>query len=295
MNESLIKLCRVLGLAALACGAWALSGCAQQGRAVPALSGQATRPALWLLGEVHDNPQGHEARLALLTAWVTQGHRPVLVMEQFDRERATALEQALDHCADAACVVGEAGGPGWDWAHYEPVLALALKHGLKVVAGNLSRADASRAMKEGVPAVVAPEVLQGFGWPQSVQVGLKEAQSREIVEGHCGMLPDTLVPRFVQAQIARDIWMAHTLLAQSGRDAVLLAGNGHIRPDWGVPYWLRQRGVKPDRVVAYVEAGPVGEATRTSPGGDEGEVQVVPAHARPDPCEGFKAPAPASR
>jgi uncharacterized iron-regulated protein len=39
-----------------------------------------------LLGEVHDNAQGHKLRYELLRQRVEAGWRPAIVMEQFDRE-----------------------------------------------------------------------------------------------------------------------------------------------------------------------------------------------------------------
>ena len=42
----------------------------------------------------------------------------------------------------------------------------------------------------------------------------------------------------VKAQIARDVWMARVVDQQAARGVVLLAGNGHVRKDIGVPRWL---------------------------------------------------------
>jgi uncharacterized iron-regulated protein len=43
-------------------------------------------PKILLLGEVHDNPDGHQQRYEFLLRLIESGRRPVLVMEQFDRE-----------------------------------------------------------------------------------------------------------------------------------------------------------------------------------------------------------------
>src|SRR5262249_20557464 len=54
-----------------------------------------------LLGEVHDNPDGHARRTALLAQRIERGWRPAIAMEQFDRERQEDLDRALSVCGDA--------------------------------------------------------------------------------------------------------------------------------------------------------------------------------------------------
>ena len=63
-----------------------------------------------LLGEVHDNPEGHHQRYTYLQQLVEAGWRPAIVMEQFDRERADDLRSAMQGCRDADCVITKAGG-----------------------------------------------------------------------------------------------------------------------------------------------------------------------------------------
>jgi len=66
---------------------------------------------------------------------------------------------------------------------------------------------------------------------------------------------------------------------------VLLAGNGHVRRDLGVPRWL---GAEASRVFALglLEK----DDTRTPPGAFDVTLRTEVAE-RPDPCAGFKAPA----
>ena len=62
-------------------------------------------------------------------------------------------------------------------------------------------------------------------------------------------------PRMVQAQVARDLWMAHALRQHAAQGAVLIAGNGHVRRDAGVPYWLQRLGQPQSLVIGYEEEG----------------------------------------
>jgi len=87
----------------------------------------------------------------------------------------------------------------------------------------------------------------------------------------------------VGAQVARDQFMARSIEANAARGAVLLAGNGHVRSDVGVPRWLtpatRARSVS----IGLLEAG---DPDQTS----FGVTVTTQAQSRPDPCEGMRAP-----
>jgi uncharacterized iron-regulated protein len=240
-----------------------------------ATTSQAPAPVpVLLLGEVHDNPDGHHARLALLQSRVDAGWHPAIAMEQFDRERQPDLDRAQRECRDAACVVAMAAPAkaGWNWDFYAPVIDLALQDHLPLYAANLSRADAGNIVEHG--------------WDQAVPAGVLQPQVDEVRTGHCGMLPDGMLAPMATAQVARDAAMADVisaaLAAHPGDGVVLLAGNGHVRRDIGVPVWLRARGLASES-VGFVE-----EVAETS---HFDRAEVVPAFAREDPCAKFKPPA----
>ncbi len=241
-------------------------------------------PAFLLLGEVHDNTAAHRARLAMLETLIERGWRPVIVMEQFDRDRADDLSRALATCENADCVVRRAGGRGWDWPLYHPLLELALKYRLSVIAANLSRADTARVVREGIVAVIGAADARDFGLPDTISAALREAQRQRIEDGHCGKVPPALARGMTDAQIARDLWMTRVMLEHAGRGVVLIAGNGHVQRDWGVPYWLRVRGQTDIRSVGFVEADDTAAPFDVS--------TTVPPQTRPDPCAGLKFSTP---
>ena len=108
-----------------------------------------------LLGEVHDHPELHRRRVADVAAALAAGWRPTVVMEQFDTDRQADLDRARrERPQDAAHLIAQAGATrGWDWALYQPLIALVLKHELPLVAGNLSRTAATKVVREGYAAV----------------------------------------------------------------------------------------------------------------------------------------------
>lgn len=233
-----------------------------------------------LLGEVHDSAPAQQQRLQALTRAVEAGWRPAIAMEQFDRERQPDIERARrERPHDADYLIEQAAGSqsGWDWALYKPVVALALQYDLPLRAANLSRADAARIVRGGYGDVFPTDQQAALGLDGALPADIVTAQTAVLDAGHCGHFPQAMLPGMLNAQAARDAVMAQTLRPYASRGAVLIAGNGHVRRDIGVPRWLPEDG---SRVlsVGYIESD--------SP--DKGfEVVVrVPAKERDDPCKG---------
>jgi uncharacterized iron-regulated protein len=241
----------------------------------------AANPQVLLLGEVHDNPQGHKLRFEELRKRVEAGWRPAIAMEQFDHEDQEMLDAAQKGCLDAGCVIRAMNKKGWDWQQYYPVIQLALDRQLPIVAVNLSRANASKVVRDGVASSFDPKTVTEYRLNEPISADWRKAQEREIRAGHCDMLPDMMVPGMVNAQLARDIWMAKLIRDQQPRDVVLIAGNGHVRKDIGVPRWLNTVGTKLTvKAIGYVEGGGMKEQFD--------EVRSIPAVKRADPCAKFK-------
>ncbi len=266
-----------LGLAALAHG-----GCSSTG---PAPTGWRAGPGqALLLGEVHDNAAQHALRARGLAALLARGERPALLLEQFDRDQQPAIDAlhqagripppaALEAAVDALV---RAGGAGWHWPFYRPPLRLALAHGLPLVAANLGRAEARRVMQQGLAA---------SGWRADVPADIQQAQAAAIAAGHCGQLDAAGAARLALAQVARDQAMAGLVARHAGRGVVLLAGNGHVRTDIGVPRWLEAGLRARTLAVGLLEAGDADTGAFDS-------VLTTPAQDRPDPCAGLRMPPP---
>lgn len=248
-----------------------------------------------LLGEIHDNPAHHAIRARLITRIAQTGARPAVVFEQFDLDHDGALRaaQAAGGDAERLADAGVLDRKGWHWPLHEPIIAAALAMHLAVRAGNLSRAELRSGPQESGNAIGHAR-LAAARWTREDARDL----SAEIAESHCGMLPESAVPRLVLAQRERDAAMAQALVDDAtGDGAILIAGNGHVRADRGVPLYLHAAGL-PDAdarsvSVGFVEMKPDGERGVDSiyrlvaehPGFDY--LWLTPGVAREDPCAAF--------
>ncbi|UOD50939.1 ChaN family lipoprotein [Orrella daihaiensis] len=266
----------MLGLAA----AMALSGLDAHASSSTNAAAAATQP-IWLMGEVHDNPDGHGYRLRDLQAAVTADWRPAILMEQFNVDRQAELTQAWQTCKEAQCVIDAAGGKGWQWDLYKPVIQLALAYRLPLVAANVSREQLGQVMKQGFGAVFDEDTVKAYGLDKALPQEWLDGQRVAIREGHCNMLPEEMIDPMVNAQTARDVMFAKLMAEYAPQGVVLIAGNGHVRKDLGVYAWLPHELKSEVTVFGYVEPDGV-SATWYD------QVRVVPAHPRPDPCEAFK-------
>ena len=277
-----------------AAGAHPLSGRiwdtrAQDWVSTTGLEGELTRARYVLLGEVHDNVEHHRFHRDLLAALVREGRRPVIALEQFDREHQPALERVQNGPAPTPELLKTAGrvDEGWNWSDYEPIVRLALDHRLPIVAANLSRADAFRVSTAGAAAVLGAAAVSALQLEQPLPDAARLKLEQEIEDGHCGQATRNILPGMVAAQRARDAIMAQTLQAHAV--AVLIAGNGHVRRDFGVPHYLARHPPGDEvRVVGFIEA----DAAKPAPtdyvtaGAPEYDYIVFTARTpRPDPCE----------
>jgi len=242
-----------------------------------------------LLGEVHDNAAHHDARARLIRDIAARGVKPAVALEVFDLDRADGLRAAQAEGRADAQTLADRGGldqKSWRWPMHRPPIEAALAAGLPVRAANLSRAELQRAMRAGVDA--------GAGTPWAARLAdarwtpeQEAALEASIVEGHCGKLPASAASRIARAQRERDAAMAQAVVDAATPDGtIVLAGNGHVRNDIGVPVYLPAGS---HVSVGFVETGRdvrTADARRAeldeNPGYDF--VWFTAGVDRPDPC-----------
>ena len=201
-----------------------------------------------LLGEKHDNADHHRIQAWIVGALVRRGRAPAVAFEMLAEDQVPALAAHLAKRPNDAAGIGEAVGwadTGWpDWALYEPIAAIALAAGGPILAGNLSRPSVRAIARNGI-ASLGPERVTALGLDRALEPKLAARLRRDIVESHCGQLPDTMIGPMAAAQTAKDAQMANVLRHGTGiagrrNGAVLITGTGHTRTDLGVPLYLRR-------------------------------------------------------
>ena len=240
-----------------------------------------------LLGELHDHPEHHRLR-ARLVARLAADH-PQVFFEQFDRENDAPLRDAQrpGAGADALARAGKIDA-GWQWPLHRPLVQAALDAGLAIRAANLSGAQARRIATGSDPRNVAPELggtLSGAAWTSADEAGLRT----EILESHCGALPDRVAAPMALAQRTRDAAIAVALGSAPG-PAILIAGNGHVRRDRGVPRYLPDP--RDALSVGFLEVTSGATDPRAAAGRAESPaydyVWFTAPQPRQDPCEAFR-------
>jgi uncharacterized iron-regulated protein len=100
---------------------------------------------------------------------------------------------------------------------------------------------------------MSPETVRDFHLDAPLSNDLFQEQKKAIDIGHCRHLPASAFKGIVNAQVARDVWMAKTIRENASHGLILLAGNGHVRKDIGVYRWLSSSERSRTQVIAYTE------------------------------------------
>lgn len=265
-----------------------------------------------LLGEVHDNADHH----ALRAAWIREPldrigrnpsvRRPALVMEHIraDQKRALALfydfsrhGRHLDTPAEFFRQLkwDEFGWP--DKQHFTPLLAMALGARLTILPGDPPRETVRAVARAGMATLGEAEVRK-LKLDTPLAPALQDALLDELEASHCGLVPRAHFATMADAQRYRDAHLARALVdaARTPNAAILLAGNGHVRTDRGVPHYLRK--MAPNRkiiavMLLEVEEGKINPANYIprDPDGRPAADYIIftPRPSREDPCIAMRA------
>ena len=196
-----------------------------------------------LIGERHDNRDHHRLQARIVGALQQGSRQPrAVAFEMIGADRQLDVVEYLDqHPGDAAGLGAAAdwGSHGWPaWALYEPIARAALANGGQIVAADLSEAEKRAVFDEGAQALRASFVRR-TGLDRDFPAGLTSDLRDELHAAHCGQASPEVVRGMYQVQRARDAMMADRLAAASGKaGGILIAGNGHVRNDRGVPWYL---------------------------------------------------------
>lgn len=198
-----------------------------------ALTTQLLKADYVLLGEEHDQPAIHLFRARLLRELAK--HRPLLVsLEHITRDKQAILDANLAHPEKLRQALNW-DKSGWPkWSMFEPLFFALSEIKAVVRCGNRKIDDSFYDLSPyGLDAPLPHE----------------DRLSNELKTMHP---PSMKIPleRMVLAQRRRDASFAASLDLGKATLRILLAGNGHIRKDYGVPWYIRYH--QPDARIVSV-------------------------------------------
>lgn len=258
-----------------------------------ALMVRLARADIVLLGEAHDNPHHHAHQAAVIDALAAKGRRPAVVLEMLRADQQAAVDRARrEHPGDVDALARAVdwADSGWPpWPMYRPVFAAAYRHDLPIVAGNLSRQQLDTLRARGLAGLsAATRTRLGLDRPQPA--GERASMTEAIREGHCGLLPEEMLPRMRGIQRARDGALARAALVAAGEAgmSVVITGHGHARTDHAIPRVIAV--LAPSRRVAAVAFEPAvpGKAVDRSDAPPFDYVWFTAAVERVDPCAALR-------
>jgi uncharacterized iron-regulated protein len=265
-----------------------------------------------LLGEIHDNDQHHKVRgeiIRQLSAALRVDNDKVrlpLVFEHIRTDQQAGLDQFLSLTANKAQSPTSAdffrlldwAKSGWPEAEkFKALIDAAIESGATLIAGDPSK-TAIRSVARGGLSSLDGDILKTLHLDAPLATPLADALLVDMFDGHCGLMPKEAMAPMANAQRYHDAHLAAVTFeaAADFGTAILLTGNGHVRADRGVPYYLKR--MVPDKksvTVMFVETtdgkiDPNSYAPKTPDGKAAADYIVfTPSVTRKDPCEEMRA------
>ena len=267
------------------------AGAARQQLSLEDVKQLAAKTRFVLLGEIHTNADHHRMQAEILQHMIDQGRRPAVVIEMITRAQQPVLDYFVANPTDNADKIAarlEWRKSGWpDFAMYKPIFQIALKHGLALRAGNLEKSTIRR-LGGRVGSKLTDDERAHLGLNKPLAAEINKSLLKEIAESHCNMMPETVLPRMADIQRARDHVMASAVMDTANKDgAVLIAGAGHTRLDWGVGFLIGDN--EPDRVLSLAFREVFEGATEADFGKPTHHVAIVtPRSEIKDHCAVFR-------
>ncbi len=192
------------------------------------------------VGEIHDKFEHHRAQYEVLRELYKRNKNIVIGMEMFQRPFQKALDDYISGAADEREFLKRSEyfkRWGYDYTLYREILLFAREYKIPVAALNIRNEIVSKVSKEGLLSLTADERKEV---PQDMDLSdmAYKARLKELFAGHRNSGGRNF-DFFYEAQVLWDESMAHNLDAfmreNPGRQAVVIAGQGHLAFGSGIP------------------------------------------------------------
>lgn len=183
-----------------------------------------------LLGEQHDQAAHHQRRSALIARLQAPA---AVVAEHLPRGSQVAFGPDLLASLKAAGF----GAELWDWPVHQALFASVAAAQWPLIGGNLRDDELRAVMKQGPQAL--PPALQALLAAAPLDAAAQATLDADLTAAHGGTVPAARLHAMRLAQRARDASMLTAMQSTGVRPTLLVAGNGHVRQDYGVPQLIR--------------------------------------------------------
>lgn len=247
-----------------------------------------------LLGETHDNISHHRHQAEIIADLQHAQRITSVHFEMIDDEQAVQLRQSGYASADDLVQILSKSSPGWDYDKmYRVIFEQSLKTNSKILPANLPRDSIRTIFADGEKHI--PDAVRNIMRNTELTVEQRKSMEKEIIEGHCNVMPDEMLEPMMLAQRVRDARMALSLIQGDAETRVLITGNGHARKDRGVPLYLKAEDNAGKIVsIAFIEVED--NHMQISEYGWRWDnnalpfdyIWFTPQFDRPDPCKGLE-------
>ncbi|MCU7939519.1 MAG: ChaN family lipoprotein [gamma proteobacterium symbiont of Bathyaustriella thionipta] len=231
-----------------------------------------------LLGETHDNARHHQLQAQFISYLTENNQPPAVAFEMLNQNQQSIINsfEANQYASDGNSHFGSTRSgekntqlfadkinwqeSGWpEWPYYHPVFYQTINNKLPIIAANLDLKQIRKVIKEGSQTLSQEyqDLLNKYQYDEA----LKKELEQEVQSAHCDMLPEKMLSPMLLGQQTRDIAMTQaiqsTLLkynTATKAQIVLIAGSGHTRTDYGIPFYLQQENPELRLIsIAFVE------------------------------------------
>ncbi|MCP4666807.1 MAG: PDZ domain-containing protein, partial [Deltaproteobacteria bacterium] len=194
------------------------------------------------IGESHTSYEDHRLQLRIIRALYEQDPRLAIGMEMFPQAAQPVLDDYLARGLKERAFLKKSGyfrRWGYDYRLYREIIDFARSRHIPIKALNLEKEIVSNVFKGGGMSALSQEERNGLPWDRDLDVPGYRERLEPVYRMHSSDGVSGRFADFLQAQALWDETMAERvvayLAAHPGRRMVVLAGNGHVIKDTGVP------------------------------------------------------------
>ena len=235
-----------------------------------------------LLGEIHDNLFQHRARADLISKM--QSKKFAIVSEHLVSGSEITYSGRLLEDLETIGFNKKA----WSWPVHEVLYKKFEEFSLPVFGGNLSEKDINNIYTGR--GLSQSDTLTPILKRSALDNQSKDKLLNDLVVGHCGVVEEDFLSFMFKVQRLRDASLAH--IASKVAPAIVIAGNGHVRRDYGVPQILKKMDPTSNIIaIAFLEIDKLSEMTDNNlikklfKDADTDFIWLTEAVSRVDPCE----------